>query len=756
MKQKTSGKLTALFDIRLKNLEHDVLVLKGSEHNAASSFLSGKIVLAVNDPITVKKMTLRLYGTIRLKYTDTRAVKGSVPKPTRFDKKIYEYIWESSEITKYLNNMYENTGKAQPSINNVSNSGPTHTGQKSPILKSPLSGSVKGSTTSLKNLGMSFRSKSSTSLSQLHLSSSANSSLLTHGNSSSSSALVSKNGHVLVLGNYEFPFSAILPGDMPESVEGLPGASVVYKLESTIDRGKFHNIMTTKKHVRVVRTMTTDSVELSETVAVDNTWPQKVEYSLSVPCKAIAIGSGTPISMMLVPLLKGLHLGEIKITLVEIYSYVGYLPPAHTSERVVCEKVIPKPSEDDENFQMDKWEIETLLRVPPSLSKCTQDCDILTHLKVRHKLKFNIGLCNPDGHTSELRASLPVQLFISPFVSIRARPEDEDETASLDLQGGSDDEDVLFANELSNTSYTNLNQLDTPAGTGARNQSHSSLNGLVAPPVYDRHIYDQLWSDVSPVESPMTSGAATPRSLYTHPDVLQFSMSSIDTAQLTENLRQLSIQRQQQENMENTVSSAASALRDRAMFNLDGDSNDGDYVSKGRPILHHSNSLFAGGNQAHSGIQLPMSPGLMSPPLHLSRAGSETSLSPNLSKVPSYSEAMKNSVDNTLAPSYMPPLPGSSINLDEVNKRFEENVSRSPPIVGSFNGQRNRLFLSRGSSSFNLKSTSKNSSASSSPSNSREVSSSNLANMSGDGLSRSGSKRNTRTTGAATFSMTPM
>lgn len=311
MPKQKSSRLTALFDIRLKNCQHDVLLLKGSEHNAASTFISGKIVLSVNEPISLKKITLRLYGTLRLKYTDTR---GSVPKPARFEKKVYEYVWDPAEITKYLNNMYENSnGSGSQGFSGQSPNSPPNGLARSPIKS-------KASSTSLKSLGMTFRSMSSSSLSHSLSGNNGNST------SSSTSNLTPRGNHVLVQGNYEFPFSAILPGDMPESIEGLPGASLVYKLESTIDRGKFHHPMVAKKHVRVVRTLTTDSVELSETVAVDNTWPKKVEYSLNVPSKAIAVGSGTPISLMLVPLLKGLRLGEIRISLVELYSYVGYLP----------------------------------------------------------------------------------------------------------------------------------------------------------------------------------------------------------------------------------------------------------------------------------------------------------------------------------------------------------------------------------------------------------------------------------------------
>lgn len=751
VKQKPS-RLTALFDIRLKNCVHDVLLLKGSEHNAASTFISGNIVLSVNEPIHIKKLSLRLYGILRLRYQDTR---GATPKPARFEKKVFEYVWDPAEITKYMNNMYENSNG-----HNNGFTGLPAANSSSGLARSPIKS--KASSTSLKSLGMTFRSMSSSSLSH-H----GQSGHHTPSNSSSSTNLASRGSHVLVLGNYEFPFSAILPGDMPESVEGLPGASVIYKLESVIERGKFHHPLIAKKHVRVVRTMTTDSVELSETVAVDNTWPKKVEYSLNVPSKAIAVGSGTSISMMLVPLLKGLQLGEIKISLVELYSYVGYLPPPHTDERIVCEKVIPMPNPDDQEFQMDKWEIETFLRIPPSLLKCTQDCDIQSHVKVRHKLKFNIGLCNPDGHTSELRASLPVQLFISPFVTVKARPEEDGEVASVEhVDLDEEGEEILFSSDPHNTSLTNLHQYENNARQAGENDSeavrsnphsYSSFTGLVAPPVYEQHVYDQLWSDVSPLESPLASGASTPRSRPSG-DVLQFSMSSIDTAQLTENLRQLSVQRQLQESLEgNTVLSPAS--RERAIFTMDGEQEAGDYFGR-RPNLHSnllhygnlsSNNSFVGtpAGMPHNMIH---SPGVYSPPTHLSRSGSETNLtSESMYKVPSYNEAIKSGVEDTLSPAYQPPQPGSNINADEVNRRFEEYASRPTTPIGLVS--RNRGILSRAGSSLNLKGSSRNSSTKLSPSSSRNVSSTNLSSMLGEGVSRQSLKRGR---GTATFSMTPM
>lgn len=668
MPKKTPVKQTSLFEIRLKNHDHDVLVLKGSPHDAASALLTGKIVLSVNEPFTIKKISLRLYATLRLNFTENiQTTKGSFPKTVRHERKLYEYNWDNMEINKYLTNMYENSSHPSNGLSSGSSNRPE-----------PGNLSKTNSSSSLKNLGGHFRSKSSSNLSSLKLSSNSSSSSNLAGLSSSS--LVLKGGnHVLVKGNYEIPFSAIMPGNIPESIEGLPGASVVYKLEASIDRGKFHNPMIAKKHLRVVRTLTTDAVELSETVAVDNTWPKKVEYSLTVPSRAIAIGSGTPITLMLVPLLKGLKLGETKITLVEYYSYMGYAPPVKNGERIISSKTLPAPKEDDPDFQLDRWEVQTFIRAPPTLAQCTQDCDVLTNVKVRHKIKFAIGLVNPDGHVSELRASLPVTLFISPFVTVRASNEDDTQSDTSEPH-----EELLFTGDRS-ASHTSLSNAGdntlTATNLQSNSSSYSSFSGLVAPPLYEQHIYDRLWSDVSPVESPIGSGSATPREAQQPSDVQDhFSMSPIDSVQLNENLRLLSIQRQAQENSASNTPSAVSTPG-RATFSLDGEL--GDYFSQRRPNLSNQNS---------SGNFGLTSPGAMSPAMFLSRTQSEAKLdSHTLSRVPSYHEAIRGNDDESepLSPAYEPPLPGSHINLAELNRRNKSSSPRNGSLNSSPAGSRN-------------------------------------------------------------------
>ncbi|QLG72100.1 hypothetical protein HG535_0C04540 [Zygotorulaspora mrakii] len=476
----SKAKEPLLYDVRIKGTDHDVILLKGTNAEAPSVLLSGTIVLSVQEPIQIKNLSLRLYGRIRLNIlTPYQSSKGPAQRYVKYEKRIYEHTWDNFDVDTYFQNLYDNYGKAAIT-------------SKSSVNLSSLPKKARSSTASLMSLT---------------------------GQSSS-------NYHTLVKGNYEFPFSAILPGSLTESVEGLPNASVVYKLEATIERVKFYTDLICRKHLRVVRTLSPAALELSETVAVDNTWPKKVDYSISVPAKAIAIGSSTPINILVVPLLKGLKLGPVKISLVESSQYCGSFGSVCTQERTVSKIRLKDPlshmsgcteplsvTENDDSAYQDRWEVHTLLHIPPSLSKCTQDCTLLNSIKVRHKIKFIISLVNPDGHVSELRASLPVQLFISPFVPLGVKTVDGlygsannsstdfNDVRSCTKDPESDDE-MIFARSASEIELSNNNQNNVSVA--------ASLSEMMSPPNYGKHIYDRLWSDLSNANTPPLSGAHTP------------------------------------------------------------------------------------------------------------------------------------------------------------------------------------------------------------------------------------------------------
>lgn len=112
------------------------------------------------------------------------------------------------------------------------------------------------------------------------------------------------------------------------------------------------------------------------------------------------------------------------------------------------------------------------IELPKSLTKCVQDLET-RGIKIRHKLKFNILLHNPDDHTSELRATLPVSLYISPSLAINDN-----------------------------------NELVDQSPVAARRAIENELTHQ-APPLYGDHQLDQMYSDLD------SSGYRTPGNFST-------------------------------------------------------------------------------------------------------------------------------------------------------------------------------------------------------------------------------------------------
>ncbi len=470
----------SLFEIRLKGLDHDVVVFKGNDHNANPVLLSGSVVLSLPQSLSIKRVSLKLRCYMKLKWQyDYQATPDGqmVRRPFRFSRVLYNHDW---------NQLYPKESNQEDINNNI------------------------GTNKVTKKL---LHSKSFSNFKKLTSHSNNN-------NTSSSSSSLSSSSHTYPEGNYEFPFQVILDGSIPESIEGNDRGAVYYKLEATIERSRLSTNIKTDKHLRVVKTLTPDSLPLLETVSVDNTWPNKVEYVIDIPAKAVAIGSMTPFNILMVPLIKGLKLGKITINLIEFSSFISPISIPFQDERIITSLTIPPPINNNNLDFSDKWEINDFLSIPASLVKCTQDSSVDNYIKINHRLKFIISLINPDNHVSELRASIPISLFISPNVSISTIVNVE---SHLEHQGEKDGA-IVGNNETSNINTNeneNENEIVNDSGleeetlfqaSGSTSPMNSGNNhDLETPPVYGNHIYDRLWSEVSSINNtPLNSGYNTP------------------------------------------------------------------------------------------------------------------------------------------------------------------------------------------------------------------------------------------------------
>ncbi|KAK0707561.1 hypothetical protein B0H67DRAFT_497009 [Lasiosphaeris hirsuta] len=290
----------------------------------------------------------------------------------------------------------------------------------------------------------------------------------------SSTAVANTKGVTLPAGNYEWPFELMLPGCTTESVEGIREARITYKLKATVARGKLAYDLHAWKRLRIIRTLESSALEFLHAMSVENIWPNKIEYSIVVPQKAVVFGSSIPLETRFTPLLKGLELGDVTIRLMEVHdiilqSLTGQTVKEHKKEREVHTWIIPMSREEhwqnliDDSGQ-EGWVMNTSLDLPRTLGKCIQDVNALG-IKIRHKLKLVVALKNPDGHVSELRATLPVTIFISPNM-----PLDEEGNLVRQLPVGATNEEVA----------------------------------AIAPPGYGEHVLDQLYEDIEP------SGLQTP------------------------------------------------------------------------------------------------------------------------------------------------------------------------------------------------------------------------------------------------------
>ena len=286
--------------------------------------------------------------------------------------------------------------------------------------------------------------------------------------------------------NYEFPFDVILEGSLPESVEGLSDTWIAYRFKAEIGR-KYTKDIVVRKPLRIIRTLDSSALELSHAMSVENVWTNKIEYSISTPTKAIIFGTSIQVDFRLVPLLKGLVMGKVMTQVKEEHEFMldsDFGAPAYNQvqkiDRVVASDDYEINNETDAQIldeEAEGFQFSRFIELPKTLKRCLQDCSV-NGIKVRHKLKFNVQLHNPDGHISELRANLPISLYISPSLPINE---------NNDL--------------IDQTPYAARMAQEYDAG-------HS------APPLYGEHQFDQLYSGVDPNGYRTPGNFSTPGTPY--------------------------------------------------------------------------------------------------------------------------------------------------------------------------------------------------------------------------------------------------
>ncbi|KAL5507480.1 hypothetical protein ACEPAH_6936 [Sanghuangporus vaninii] len=127
------------------------------------------------------------------------------------------------------------------------------------------------------------------------------------------------HSHTLKAGRHLFPFELRLGGALPSSLATYVngGASISYKLRATAIRPGLAANLTVSIPITLLRTFATESLEYQQTLEIENTWPEKLMYSLMIPHKAWAAGDELRAMLKFAPLAKGVRVLTVTTHLCE-------------------------------------------------------------------------------------------------------------------------------------------------------------------------------------------------------------------------------------------------------------------------------------------------------------------------------------------------------------------------------------------------------------------------------------------------------
>ena len=110
---------------------------------------------------------------------------------------------------------------------------------------------------------------------------------------------------------------------------------MAYKLHAIATRPGFsHNIQAVVP-VFILRSLTRDALEYQQTLDIENTWPEKLMYAITLPHKAWAAGDTITAIVKLSPLAKGIYIQSIESSIVET-TKISTKAGSHETTRAVA------------------------------------------------------------------------------------------------------------------------------------------------------------------------------------------------------------------------------------------------------------------------------------------------------------------------------------------------------------------------------------------------------------------------------------
>ncbi|CEP60453.1 Art5p LALA0_S01e11232g [Lachancea lanzarotensis] len=521
------------FDIRLKSPYKNILLIHGTPLEASPIPICGHLILSIPEAVTVKKISLKLVGTFKLEFLQVGHHKNSsLASVVKERKTIFECVWNNLLVSP---DGVITVGSAEDG-NPVSHSSSSQASSSSAL-----------SSTSLNSLLKPMKKTASSPV--LHLPPNGVSFTPYDGVET-----IPGQSFVLREGNYELPFKVSLPPHTAETIEGLQAGSVLYKFEAHVDRGNFKTSFAKHKYLRIFRTLSPNNLAVGEEMSVAKSWPDRLQYEISIPSRAIPIGGVTPVTINLYPFQKGYRLLKIDANLIQYYAFKDENGQLYDDENVVMHQGMTKfhdlsgcdPSRD--NLITDKIELESSLSFPKSLKQVTQDCDIgVDSIRVRHKLSIKICLKRKVGDedkTTEIKANIPIFLYVSPHVSMEGRLVLLDNAGTIHFRPGEGvrifERQNPAGHSQNSVPLNNLQRLED----GSLAVNYFPLEDVEAPPTYSNHMYDQLYdgAESSACHTPELTRSRTTSPVQNRPLLRATTESSLLLDNLTRSAQDLSLE----------------------------------------------------------------------------------------------------------------------------------------------------------------------------------------------------------------------
>ncbi|GBC07090.1 hypothetical protein RclHR1_07240001 [Rhizophagus clarus] len=207
-----------------------------------------------------------------------------------------------------------------------------------------------------------------------------------------------KHYHLMKPDNYHWDFELILPGTLPETIEGCQHGSVKYTLKAIAERHTFALNLHTQRKVTLVRSLLSGSLEYSQGVIITNNWNNKIDYEFSIDSRVFGLGDKIPIKIKLKSIDDDFKVQEIICVFKEYTTYTA------GSNQKTDSKVIKIANENNFSRDVNSWYHLMEISIPNDPIYCLYDSqnDIIC---VNHKLKFYVTFINKiHSQRCELRA----------------------------------------------------------------------------------------------------------------------------------------------------------------------------------------------------------------------------------------------------------------------------------------------------------------------------------------------------------------